>query len=183
MDFASDLSPISGAGPRSAALVAQKRAGLARRKQPPAEKNGPSPAACLRPLPASARARAEPPRRACAGPANFRTKIAKNCGVPSPGWCNVIVFLDRTVAARRYEKSGVSTAGMIPGDRGMGRNSWCCVSPAKPADKTARGQAYITSSSGRSRVRPVHESGTERRGAIRNRAEPSQVHGMFRPVG
>jgi hypothetical protein len=71
------------------------------------------------------------------------------------------------------KQTAESTAGMIPGNRGMGRSNWCRVSPDGGADKTADRRAYITSSSGRSRVRLVHESGTVRRGVIRNHAEPS----------
>lgn len=69
-----------------------------------------------------------------------------------------------------------------PGNRGMGRDIWCRVSPDGDADKTAIRRAYITSSSGRSRVRLVHESGTVRRGVIRNHAEPSEAHRAFRPM-
>jgi len=44
-------------------------------------------------------------------------------------------------------------AGIIPGDRGKAGGSWC-----RPPLQTAKAewQAYITSSSGRSRVRSVH---------------------------
>lgn len=46
-----------------------------------------------------------------------------------------------------------STAGMIPGDRGMVGDNWC--RPPLRMAKAAR-EAYVTSSSGRSRVRSVH---------------------------
>lgn len=75
-------------------------------------------------------------------------------------------FLDRTVAARRSEMVAESTAGIIPGDRGKVGGNWC-----RPPLCMNNAQAYITSSSGRSRVRSAHtRSGTERQGAIRNRA-------------
>jgi hypothetical protein len=48
--------------PLFSAFVAQKRAGLARGKQPSAGKNGPSPDACLLAVPAEELVRAEPPR-------------------------------------------------------------------------------------------------------------------------
>jgi hypothetical protein len=108
--------------------------------------------------------------------------LDNKCGAEITRWSRIIMFLDRTVAVRRHEKPDAIATGMIPGNRGMGRDSWCRVSLPKRTDETARGQAYITSSSGRSRVRPVHESGTVRQSAIRNRAEPSQAHRTFRLV-
>jgi hypothetical protein len=76
-------------------------------------------------------------------------------------------FLDRTVAARRSEMVAGSTAGIIPGDRGKVGGNWC----RPPLRVNNAIEAYITSSSGRSRVRSAHtRSGTERQGAIRNRA-------------
>jgi hypothetical protein len=73
-----------------------------------------------------------------------------------------------------------STAGIIPGDRGKAGGSWCRL-PLQTAQVVC--QAYITSSSGRSRVRSVFTnqelSGKAR---LETAREPSQAHGAFRPV-
>ena len=55
-------------------------------------------------------------------------------------------------SARRAEMPDESTTGMIPGDRGMVGGNWC--RPPLPTAQAGR-EAYITSSSGRSRVRSV----------------------------
>jgi len=59
------------------------------------------------------------------------------------------LFLDRTVEARRHEKPGASTTGIIPGNRGKAGSNWCC----QPLSDASRRQANITSSSGRRRSR------------------------------
>src|SRR5471032_774423 len=74
-----------------------------------------------------------------------------------------------------------STAGIIPGDRGKGDGSWCRL-PLQTA--LAVGQAYLTSSSGRSRVRSGKSRISELSGEARleTAREPSQAHGPFRSV-
>jgi hypothetical protein len=95
----------------------------------------------------------------------------------------VVLFLDRTVAVRRQEANRREHDWDDPGQPGNGMRQLGPHFPDGDAPKTAIRRAYITSSSGRSRVRPVHESGTVRQGVIRNRAEPSQAHRAFRPMG
>ena len=73
-----------------------------------------------------------------------------------------------------------STAGIIPGDRGMDGDSWCCP-PLQAAQAVARHISPVPLA-GVVSGQFTHESGTERLGAIRNRVEPSQAHGRFRPV-
>lgn len=69
---------------------------------------------------------------------------------------------------RGLKKVTESTAGIIPGDRGMVEGSWFL--PPRHNAQALR-KAYLTSSSDRSRVRLSHtKHGVERRGAIRNRA-------------
>ncbi len=58
-------------------------------------------------------------------------------------------FLDRTVAARRHEKTDESATGIIPGNRGKEHGNWCRA----PLCGASRVQAYVTSSSGRGRTR------------------------------
>jgi hypothetical protein len=87
------------------------------------------------------------------------------------------LFLDRTVEARRHEKPGASTTGIIPGNRGKAGGNWC----RQPLSGASRRQANITSSSGRRRSRSSYcDKGAVRRDATRNRAESSQVRGQFR---
>ena len=59
------------------------------------------------------------------------------------------LFLDRTVEARRHEKPGASTTGIIPGNRGKAGGNWC----HQPLSGASRRQTNITSSSGRRRSR------------------------------
>ena len=73
-----------------------------------------------------------------------------------------------------------STAGIIPGDRGMDGDSWCRP-PLQAAQAVARHISPVPLA-GVVSGQFTHESGTVRQGAIRNRAEPSQAHGTFRPV-
>lgn len=73
-----------------------------------------------------------------------------------------------------------STAGIIPGDRGMDGDSWCCH-PLQAAQAVERHISPVPLA-GVVSGQFTHESGTERLGAIRNRVEPSQAHGRFRPV-
>ena len=86
---------------------------------------------------------------------------------------------------RQSKRSGLknvaeSTAGIIPGDRGMEGDSWCCP-PLQATQVVARHISPVPLA-GVVSGQFTHESGTERRGVIRNRAEPSQAHGEFRPV-
>jgi hypothetical protein len=73
-----------------------------------------------------------------------------------------------------------STAGIIPGDRGMGGDSWC--RPPLPQAQANERHISPVPLAGVVSGQFTHESGTERQGAIRNRVEPSQAHGKFRPV-
>jgi len=73
-----------------------------------------------------------------------------------------------------------STAGIIPGDRGMDGDSWCC--PPLQVAQAAERHISPVPLAGVVSGQFTHESGTEPRGAIRNRAKRSQAHGAFRPV-
>ena len=73
-----------------------------------------------------------------------------------------------------------SAAGISPGDRGMVGGNWC-----RPPLATAKAMARHISPvplAGVVSGQSTHEIGAVRQGAIRNRAEPSQAHGAFRPV-
>ena len=70
-----------------------------------------------------------------------------------------------------------STAGIIPGDRGMVGDNWCRP-PLRMAE--AAREAYITSSSGRSRVRSVHPR--KRSGAARRDQKPRRAESGPRDV-
>ncbi len=92
-----------------------------------------------------------------------------------------ISFLDRTVAARRPEKTFESAAGIIPGDRGKVGDSWC--RPPLQGCASSNGRQISPAPLIRSRVRSVHtnqELSGERRSETAR--EPSQAHGTFRPV-
>jgi hypothetical protein len=71
-----------------------------------------------------------------------------------------------------------STAGIIPGDRGMGGDSWC----RPPLQAAQAGERHMSPVplAGVVSGQFTHELGTVRQGAIRNRAEPSQARGEFR---
>ena len=73
-----------------------------------------------------------------------------------------------------------STAGIIPGDRGMVGDNWC-RHPLQAVKAVARHISPVPLA-GVVSGQFTHEAGTERQGAIRNRVEPSQAHGAFRPV-
>ena len=79
-------------------------------------------------------------------------------------------FLDRTVAARRYEKPAASTTGIIPGDRGMVGGSWCCR-PLQCRVSGAGRQISPAPLAGVVSGQFIHESGAERQGVIRNRVQ------------
>jgi hypothetical protein len=74
-----------------------------------------------------------------------------------------------TVAARRSEMIEASTAGIIPGDRGKGGGSWC-RGPLRTAQAELQRHISPVPLAGVVSGQFTHESGTERRGAIRNRA-------------
>jgi hypothetical protein len=77
-------------------------------------------------------------------------------------------FLDRTVEAQRPEIRRCEHDWDNPGRPGKG---WWQLVPLSPPGGESRREAYITSSSGRNRIRSVsYEPGTERPGVIRNRA-------------
>jgi hypothetical protein len=67
-------------------------------------------------------------------------------GIVVDAWVRVsIVGIDLvTVEARRHEKPGASTTGIIPGNRGKAGGNWC----HQPLSGASRRQANITSSSG-----------------------------------
>jgi hypothetical protein len=74
-----------------------------------------------------------------------------------------------------------STAGIIPGDRGKVGGNWCRL-PLQSAKADVRHLSPVPLAgvvSGQSK----YELGTVPRGTMRNRAEWSQAHGEFRPVG
>ena len=73
-----------------------------------------------------------------------------------------------------------STAGIIPGDRGKVGDNWC--RPPLQAVKAVERHISPVPLAGVVSGQSTHEVGTERQGAIRNRVEPSQAHGAFRPV-
>jgi hypothetical protein len=64
---------------------------------------------------------------------------------------------------------------IIPGDWGKTRPGWLVGSLGNRGRKIPVGEAGFTSSSGDVRASSVTRKGTERRGAMRNRAESSQV--------
>jgi hypothetical protein len=73
-----------------------------------------------------------------------------------------------------------NTAGIIPGDRGKVGDSWC--RPPLHAVQAAERHLSPVPLAGVVSGQFKHESGTVWRGTIRNRVEPSQAHGEFRPV-
>ena len=90
-------------------------------------------------------------------------------------------FLDRTVAARRPEKTFESATGIIPGDRGKVGDSWCRPPLRRGASRC--GRQISPAPLIRSRVRSVYtnqELSGERR--LETAREPSQAHREFRPV-
>ena len=89
-------------------------------------------------------------------------------------------FLDRTAAAQRHEKPVEGTAGIIPGDRGMDRGSWC-RHPLRRGQPRAAGT--ITSSSGRCHDRSSDmNSGAERQDPKKKpRSSRVRLAGSFDP--
>src|SRR5476649_78018 len=70
--------------------------------------------------------------------------------------------------ARRAEKPSESAAEIIPGDRGMEGGSWCRLPLPGGLNRRARQISPVPLAGVMTGQR--HESGTERQGAIRNRA-------------
>ena len=85
---------------------------------------------------------------------------------PYPRSCS---FLDRTVAARRPEKPAGSTTGIIPGNRGKVGGNWCRP-PLRIRESGTGRHISLVPLAGVVPGQFTHESGAERRGAIRNRA-------------
>lgn len=71
-----------------------------------------------------------------------------------------------------------STTGIFPGNRGMDGGNWC--RPPLGATRVAPRHISPVPLAGVVSGQSTHESGTVRRGVIRNHAQPSQVRGKFR---
>ena len=102
--------------------------------------------------------------------------IVKNIGFNFDGApARSTSFLDRTVAARRSEKTFESTTEIIPGDRGKVGDSWC--RPPLHGCASSNGRQISPAPLIRSRVRSVHpnqELSGERR--LETARKPSQAH-------
>ena len=71
-----------------------------------------------------------------------------------------------------------STTGILPGNRGKEGGNWC--RPPLDAARAAPRHMSPVPLAGVVSGQFTHESGTVRRGVIRNHAQPSQVRGKFR---
>lgn len=114
------------------------------------------------------------------GADNFCVAIAKKCPDDGSECGRVMLFLDRTAEVRRSERMFESTAGIIPGNRGMEGGSWCRLPLAAG---NCRGRHMSPVPRAGVMTGPSHDTGTVRRAAMRNRGEPSQAWGKFRIPG
>ena len=72
---------------------------------------------------------------------------------------------------------------IIPGNWGKVESGWLVQPLQRPGRKARRAEAGFTGSPGGVRALPEREMGTERQGAMRNCAKPSQVtQAGFEPV-